>query len=76
MEFLKMLPEELRELMADVAGVKLQDINLGSLLEKLVTHLAHAHGLDPATVTETPASAEEEAPATTEAASTDEKEGE
>jgi hypothetical protein len=42
-----MLPGELRELMADVAHVKLQDFHLGRVLETIVTHLAHAHGLDP-----------------------------
>lgn len=42
----KMLPGELKELLADVARVKLQDFHLGRVLEKFATHLAHAHGLD------------------------------
>jgi len=47
MAILSMLPEELRELQSDIAHVKLQDFHLGRVLEKLATHLAHAHGLDP-----------------------------
>lgn len=61
-----MLPSELQELMADVAHVKLQDVHLGRVLEKLTAHLAHAHGLDTETVSEeeeSPADEEEEAPA-------------
>lgn len=62
MAILNMLPEELRELMADIAHVKLQDIHLGRVLEKMTTHLAHAHGLDPNAATdETSAEEEEEA---------------
>lgn len=53
MEKLTMLPGELKELMADVARVKLQDFHLGRVLEKFATHLAHAHGLD---TTEAPVS--------------------
>lgn len=51
MSDMKMLPSELKELMSDVAHVKLQDFHLGRVLEKLVTHLAHAHGLDTAEAT-------------------------
>lgn len=54
-----MLPGELKELLADIAHVKLQDFHLGNVLEKVVTHLAHAHGLDPNAVTEESASTEE-----------------
>lgn len=57
---LTMLPEELQELMADVAHVKLQDIHLGRVLEKVVTHLAHAHGLDTEAVAEEDTTEEEE----------------
>lgn len=60
---LTMLPEELQELMADVAHVKLQDIHLGRVLEKFATHLAHAHGLDTEAVPEEETADEEEAPA-------------
>lgn len=42
-----MLPSELQTLMTDIAHVKLQDFHLGRVLETIVTHLAHAHGLDP-----------------------------
>ena len=56
-----MLPSELQELMADVARVKLQDVHLGRALEKIVTHLAHAHDLDPAAAPEEAVSEEEEA---------------
>lgn len=57
-----MLPGELQELLADIAHVKLQDVHLGRVLEKLATHLAHAHGLempDESTPEEVPADEEE-----------------
>lgn len=53
-----MLRSELEKLRADVADIKLRDFRLGNLLGDLVTHLAHAHGLDD---TEVPASASEPA---------------
>lgn len=45
---LKMTPEEFAELRAAVAVVKQQDVHLGRVLEQLVLHVGHAHGLDPA----------------------------
>lgn len=62
-----MLPSELQELLADIAHVKLQDFHLGRVLETIVTHLAHAHGLDPnaAPETEEEASADDEETVTT-----------
>jgi hypothetical protein len=65
-----MLPSELQELMSDVAHVKLQDFHLGRVLETIVTHLAHAHGLDPnaaseESMPEEEASADEEETVTT-----------
>lgn len=70
-----MLPGELQELLADIAHIKLQDVHLGRVLETVVTHVAHAHGLDPnaspeevapetvATEEEDPSDEEETAPA-------------
>ena len=46
---MKMQPNEFAALRAKVAAVKEHDFHLGTLLESLVLHLAHAHGLDPAT---------------------------
>lgn len=70
MKKLTMLPEELQELLADIAHVKLQDFHLGGVLEKFAVHLAHAHGIEPdAQPEETtagediPAAEEETAPA-------------
>jgi len=45
---MNMLESELEKLRADVASIKLRDFHLGNLLGDLVTHLAHAHGLDDA----------------------------
>ena len=45
---MNMLQSELEKLRADVASIKLRDFHLGNLLSDLVTHLAHAHGLDDA----------------------------
>lgn len=50
---MNMLQSELEKLRADVASIKSRDFHLGNLLSDLVTHLAHAHGLDD---TEAPAS--------------------
>ena len=44
---MKMQPEEFAELRAAVARVAQQDVHLGRVLELLVLHLGHAHGLDP-----------------------------
>ena len=43
-----MSPEEFAELRAGVAAVGVQDVQLGRVLDLLVLHLGHAHGLDPA----------------------------
>lgn len=42
-----MQPEEFAELRASVAAIKLQDVQLGRVLDVLVLHLGHSHGLDP-----------------------------
>ena len=44
---MKMQPEEFAELRARVAVIAQQDIHLGRVLDLLVLHLGHAHGLDP-----------------------------
>lgn len=43
---MKMQPAEFAELRADVASVKERDVHLGRVLESLLLHLGHAHGLD------------------------------
>ena len=45
---MKMSPDQFAELRANVAAVKEQDVHLGRVLELLVLHLGHAHGLDTA----------------------------
>src|SRR6266581_4347050 len=45
---MKMSPEDFAELRARVAVIAQQDIHLGRVLDLLVLHLGHAHGLDPA----------------------------
>ncbi len=44
---MKMSPEDFAELRARVAVIAQQDIHLGRVLDLLVLHLGHAHGLDP-----------------------------
>lgn len=45
---MKMAPEDFANLRADVASVKERDVHLGRVLDALLLHLGHAHGLDPA----------------------------
>jgi hypothetical protein len=45
---MQMTPEEFAELRSHVALIKQQDVHLGRVLEQLVLHVGHAHGLDPA----------------------------
>jgi hypothetical protein len=40
--------DELQELQDAVAYIALRDVHLGRVLDLLVLHVAHAHGLDPA----------------------------
>jgi len=44
---MQMQPEEFAELRAQVAAIGQQDVVLGRVLDALVLHLGHAHGLDP-----------------------------
>ncbi len=44
---MKMQPSEFAELRGAVRSVALQDVHLGRVLDLLVLHLGHAHGLDP-----------------------------
>lgn len=46
---MKMTPADLAELRGHVSLVAQQDVHLGRVLDALVLHLSHAHGLDPAT---------------------------
>ena|SRR2546421_7146566 len=46
---MQMSPDELAELRAAAAAVGRQDVQLGRVLDLLILHLGHAHGLDPAT---------------------------
>ena len=61
---MQMQPSEFAELRAAVAAVSQQDVHLGRVLDMIVLHLGHAHGLDPAAEdAKAKAAAEEEAKA-------------
>lgn len=44
----KMTPDDLQELRDHAHEVGLRDAHLGKFLQRLIPHVAHAHGLDPA----------------------------
>jgi len=68
---MQMSPDEFAELRAGVAAVSVQDVQLGRVLDLLVLHLGHAHGLDPA-VEDAKAKAAAEEQAAAEAAKAEE----
>jgi hypothetical protein len=45
---LKMQSSEFQELRDQAAAIGLQDVQLGRVLDLIILHLGHAHGLDPA----------------------------